>query len=248
MDQQSNQKTDRKGCTCRNKPTTDHGEHTGDTVNCAFTPPGTVGQRTTHRHHKSDISRRQRQLQRSTQRNQQTGKHDIHRSTHQVETGLIFKYYLVIIETAVNPVLHSQRHHAQYRIGGIVARTHQNTCNGRCSEIFISIRLPGQVYRRFDHRLRLFRSSQGNHHDQAGTNKEVPRGFGRFKQRLHQESVGCSRASLRHQIHIRRIACQRNTDKVYQVITGKRQSQGKRSQQDHHFKNVHLQPVKNLHQ
>ena len=53
----SYKKADDKCSSCSNKPTTDHREHTGHPEYGTLPSPGPIGQRTTHSHHKSDISR-----------------------------------------------------------------------------------------------------------------------------------------------------------------------------------------------
>ena len=96
--------------------------------------------------------------------------------------------------------------------------------------------------------MRLLGSSQCNHHHQTGTDQEIPGCLSRSKQRTHQECIRRRRSPLRHQIHIGRIANQRNTDKVHQVISGKSQCQGKSTQHHNNLEYIHLQPVKDLHQ
>ena len=129
MNNDSNQEANRKSSSRRNKPSADNRQHTGNTVNRTFPSPGTVGQRTAHCHHKCHVSRRKRQLQRSTQRNQQSRKYHINRSTDQVKAGFVFQNNFIIIKTAVNPVLYFRRNHTQNRTGSIIASADQHTCH-----------------------------------------------------------------------------------------------------------------------
>ena len=80
---------DRKGDQSREKPTRDHRQHACNPIYGAFAAPSPVGQRAAHRDHECHIGRRERQLQRSSRRDQNRGHRQIDRRPDQVEWSLV---------------------------------------------------------------------------------------------------------------------------------------------------------------
>lgn len=88
--------------------------------------------------------------------------------------------------------------------------------------------LTRQIQGSLHHVLSLLEVARRLPHD-PGTHQEIPRCLGRSQQGGHQKCIRGSGPSLRHQVHIRGIASQGDSDKVHQVIPGKSQRQGKRT-------------------
>ena len=103
VDEQRHEEADGERSTGRNEPTANNTQHTRDAEHGRVTSPGTVGQRSTHSHHEGHVGGRQRQLQRSTQGNQQTCQHQIDRSTHHIEGCAIGNDGLVLAEAGIYP-------------------------------------------------------------------------------------------------------------------------------------------------
>ena len=63
VNQEGYKETDGEGCTSRDEPATNDAQYAGDTEYGRITSPGTVGKRSTHSHHESNVGGRERQLQ-----------------------------------------------------------------------------------------------------------------------------------------------------------------------------------------
>ena len=94
----------------------------------------------------------------------------------------------------------------------------------------------------------LFRGTEGEDHDGARSDQEVPRGFGRTQQRSHQEAVRACSCSVGGVIYEGGVACERNSDEVDKVVTGEGEGEGEGSHQYHYFEYVDFEPVEHLHQ
>ena len=129
-------------------------------------------------------------------------------------------------------------HDAGGSVGKGHAETDQCACHRCAAEVFFSFVLSGKVYRGFDNGMCLFRGTEGEDHDGARSDQEVPRGFGRTQQRSHQEAVRACSCSVGGVIYEGGVACERNSDEVDKVVTGEGEGEGEGSHQYHYFEYV----------
>ena len=240
--------TDGEGYPRREKPAADDGKYARNAEYGGIASPGAVGKRAAHSDHERYVRGGKRELQGSAQGDQQTGHDQVHGGAHQVKSGAVGYNGLVLAETGVYPLPGPLRNPSVQAVGNVQAQANHLAGYRRTAETLFAFFLAGEVDRRPDDMLRLTGGEQRIHHDGARACKEIPGSFCRPEQRRHQEVVGSGPGSLRNEIGVCRITGQRHPDEVDQVISGKGQRQGKRSQQHDDLENIHLQPVQHLHQ
>ena len=235
-----------------NEPATYYRHHTGNAVHSTLTSPGTVGKRRTHTHHKGNISSREWQLERRTQSDEQTGKHKVHRRTHEVK-GNIFAFF-ERSKTCTNPRFYVLWSLARNSIDKFGYRTHHITRYRRSTEHFaLFVLLARKVYRCLQHLACLLACIESIHHYRTCTNKEERRSLIRkffrtsWHKRCHREGIYRVTDTVGNNVLERLEASQCNTNEVHKVVTRKCHSKRECTHKNDNFQHIDLAPVQQLH-
>ena len=83
------EEADGEGGSGSDEPATDDAQNACDAVDGGVTSPCTVGERRTHCYHEGDVGGRERQFQRRSQGDEQTGEDEVDRGADEVESGSV---------------------------------------------------------------------------------------------------------------------------------------------------------------
>ena len=240
--QNGNGKRDREGHQCRKEPSGNHGQHPGNPVHGTLPPPGPVGKRTTHRHHKGHVSSRKRQLQRRSHRDQQRGDRQVHRRPDQIER----RFVLGIgdrDETARDETLNPLgRIFLVILIAVDRGADDRPRRRGRTETLYAYI-LARQIDLGVGNALGLFREPQRNDHDRSRKEQDQQVGDDRIVQSAHQHI----RIPGRPDDVVSVDSGDKHPDEVHQVVAGESERQRKRARQHGDPQDIHLQHTENRH-
>ena len=168
--------------TSGDKPSTDHAQYTRNTEHGALTAPSTVGKRRTHCHHEGDVGGGERQLEVGTDGDEHGCQHEVDGCTNYVEGGTLLQLHIVLVESAIDPVLQVLRQEVVEPRVGVLAVAYDDTSGRRTTKHLVALVLAAQIHGSLDHVLSLLGGSHGDNHHEASDEQEHGSGLGTLHQ------------------------------------------------------------------
>ena len=221
--ERGNEESQDEGRAGSDEPATDNSNNAGNAVNCGFASPSAVGKRGTHRDHEGYIRCGERKLERSTDRNEQTGQHEVDTGTNKVESHSFFLVCIVFVEAAVDPILNTHRNVASYLTIKVENVANRGACDLRRGEYFLTLVLTREIDGALYDLLGFFRGPNSGGHDHTSADKEeMHPGQGRgLGENPHIVLFGRNSIGVVGKIKEAFQTSKGDTDKIHEVIAGK---------------------------
>ena len=162
-------------------------------------------------------------MERSTDRNEQTGQYKVDTGTNQVESNAFFLICIVFVEASVDPFLNTRRNVAGYLTIKVEYVANRGACDLRRGENFLTLVLTREIDGALYDLLGFFRGPNGYGHDHTSADKEeMHPGQGRgLGENPHSVLSGRNSIGVVGKIKEAFQSGKGDTDKIHEVIAGK---------------------------